>query len=140
MATIFTRIIEGDIPGTFVWRDQHAVAFMSINPLARGHVLVVPIEEVDHWIDASAELVQHLMSVSHVIGQAQQRAFQPERIGLIVAGYEVPHLHVHVIPTTSMSQLSFANAATSVDPAEQEAAAAAIRAELAVMGRTEVAS
>ena len=140
MATIFTRIIQGDIPGTFVWRDERCVAFLSINPLARGHVLVVPIEEVDHWIDASAELVQHLMSVSHVIGQAQQRAFQPERIGLIVAGYEVPHLHVHVIPTTSMSQLSFANAATSVDPAEQEAAAAAIRAELAVMGRTEVTS
>jgi diadenosine tetraphosphate (Ap4A) HIT family hydrolase len=78
------------------------------------------------------------MAVSHLIGQAQQRAFQPERIGLIVAGYEVPHLHVHVIPTTSMSQLSFANAATSVDPAEQEAAARAIRAELTAMGRTEV--
>jgi len=140
MATIFTRIIEGEIPGTFVWRDEQCAAFLSINPMARGHVLVVPIEEVDHWIEASPQLVQHLMSVSHVIGQAQQRAFQPERIGLIVAGYEVPHLHVHVIPTTSMSQLSFANAAASVDPAEQEAAAAAIRTELAAMGRTEVAS
>ena len=141
MATIFTRIIEGEIPGTFVWRDEHCVAFLSINPMARGHALVVPIEEVDHWIDASPELV----AAPHVgratlIGQAQQRAFQPERIGLIVAGYEVPHLHVHVIPTTSMSQLSFANAATSVDPAEQEAAAAAIRAELTAMGRTEVTS
>ena len=140
MATIFTRIIEGEIPGTFVWRDDRCVGFLSINPMARGHVLVVPVEEVDHWIDASPELVGHLMSVSHVIGQAQQRAFQPERIGLIVAGYEVPHLHVHVIPTTSMSQLSFANAARSVDPVEQEAAAAAIRAELTAMGRAEVTS
>jgi diadenosine tetraphosphate (Ap4A) HIT family hydrolase len=140
MATIFTRIIEGDIPGTFVWRDDRAVAFLSINPMARGHALVVPIEEVDHWIDASPELVAHLMSVSHVIGQAQQRAFRPERIGLIVAGYEVPHLHVHVIPTTSMSQLSFANAATSVDAADQEAAATAIRAELVALGRAEVAT
>jgi diadenosine tetraphosphate (Ap4A) HIT family hydrolase len=116
------------------------VVFLSINPLARGHVLVVPVEEVDQWTDASPELVQHLMGVAHVVGRAQQRAFQPERIGLIIAGYEVPHLHVHVIPTTSMSQLSFANAAASVDPADLEQAAAALRAELAAMGHDEVTS
>jgi diadenosine tetraphosphate (Ap4A) HIT family hydrolase len=140
MPTIFTRIIQGELPGTFVWRDERCVAFLSINPMAHGHALVVPIEEVDHWVDAPPELVQHLMTVSHVVGQAQQRAFQPERIGLIVAGYEVPHLHVHVIPTNSMSQLSFANAAASVDPAELAAAADAIRAELTAMGRPEVAT
>lgn len=139
MATIFTRIIDGELPGTFVWRDDVCVAFLSINPLAPGHVLVVPREEIDHWIDASPELVAHLAEVSHVIGQAQQRAFRPDRIGLIVAGYEVPHVHVHVIPTTSMSQFNFANAAASVDPDELESAAAAIRAELRSMGRAEVA-
>jgi diadenosine tetraphosphate (Ap4A) HIT family hydrolase len=138
MPTIFSRIIDGEIPGTFVWRDDRCVAFLSINPMAHGHVLVVPIAEVDHWIDLSPDDLAHLMDVSHVIGQAQQTAFAPERIGLIVAGYEVPHMHIHVIPTTSMAQLSFANAAASVDPAELEQAAADLRAALAAMGRREV--
>jgi histidine triad (HIT) family protein len=132
--TIFTRIIDGEIPGTFVWRDEHAVAFMSINPLARGHVLVVPIAEVDHWLDASPELTAHLFDVARTIGLAQRAAFGVERIGLIIAGYEVPHTHVHVIPTTSMADLSFANAASGVDRADLDAAAEAIRAELRSAG------
>ncbi len=138
MTTIFTRIINGEIPGTFVWRDDRCVVFLSINPLAHGHALVVPIDEVDHWIDAPADLVAHLFEVSRVIGVAQQRAFSPERIGLIVAGYEVPHLHIHVVPTDDMSQLSFANAAASVDPADLQRAAESIRAELRAMSRAEV--
>ena len=112
---------------------------MSINPTARGHVLVVPLEEVDHWIDAPVDLAGHLFAVAHVLGQAQQRAFSPARIGLLIAGYEVPHTHIHVIPTTSMAELSLANAAASVDPGELEAAATAIRAELRKAGRNEVA-
>ena len=131
MPTIFTRIIEGSIPGTFVWRDDRCVAIMSINPLAPGHVLVVPIEEVDHWIDCSPALAAHLFAVSHRIANAQQSAFSCHRIGFIIAGYEVPHAHIHLIPTTNMGQLSFANAAHSVDPLELEAAAVQIRAELA---------
>ena len=77
MTTVFTRIINGEIPGTFVWRDDRCVAFMSINPLARGHVLVVPIEEIDHWIDADPELCAHLFAVAHEIGRAVDRAFHP---------------------------------------------------------------
>jgi histidine triad (HIT) family protein len=127
MTTIFSRIIAGEIPGTFVYRDDRCVAFMSINPLARGHVLVVPIEEVDHWIDASADLVAHLFDVVHRIGRAQKLAFNCERVGVIIAGYEVPHAHVHVIPTDHMSQLSFDNAAASVDRDDMDAAATAIR-------------
>ncbi|MEY2582542.1 MAG: histidine triad family protein [Ilumatobacteraceae bacterium] len=130
MTTIFSRIIAGEIPGTFVYRDDRCVAFMSINPLARGHVLVVPIEEIDHWIDAPSDLVAHLFSVSHRIGRAQKQAFDCERVGVIIAGYEVPHAHIHVIPTDHMGQMSFENAASSFDPKELEAAAAAIRAEL----------
>ncbi len=130
MTTVFTKIIDGEIPGTFVWRDDRCVAFMSINPMARGHVLVVPIEEVDHWVDASTELAAHLFAVAHTIGAAQRDAFACERVGVIVAGYEVPHTHVHVIPTNDMSELSFANAAASVDRDDLEAAAEAIRAEL----------
>ena len=64
MPTIFTRIIDGELPGTFVWRDANAVGFMSINPLAAGHVLVVPTVEVDHWIDLDAELAAHVFEVA----------------------------------------------------------------------------
>jgi diadenosine tetraphosphate (Ap4A) HIT family hydrolase len=134
MTTVFTKIIQGEFPGTFVWRDEQCVGFMSINPMAPGHVLVVPIAEIDHWIDVPAELAAHLFAVAHTIGKAQQAAFECERIGLIVAGYEVPHTHVHVIPTTSMAQLSFANAAASVDRGDLEAWADAIRAELREAG------
>lgn len=130
MATIFTRIIDGEIPGTFVWRDDRCVAFMSINPIERGHVLVVPIEEIDHWVDCTPELAAHLFSVTHVLGRASVRAFGCERVGVIIAGYEVPHTHVHVIPTTDMSGLSFAKAATSVDRDDLEAAANALREAL----------
>jgi histidine triad (HIT) family protein len=127
VTTIFSRIIAGEVPGTFVWRDERCVAFMSVNPLAHGHVLVVPIEEIDHWIDASADLASHLFSVAHVIGLAQRAAFRCHRVGLIIAGYEVPHAHVHVVPTNDMRELSFANAAASVERDELERAATAIR-------------
>jgi len=137
MPTLFTRIIQGEIPGTFVWRDDRCVVFLSINPLAPGHALVVPIEELDHWVDAPSELNAHLFAVAHVIGQAQQRAFACERVGVIVAGYEIPHLHVHVVPTTSMSQLNFANAGQAT-PAQLEEAAELIRIQLRAAGRPEV--
>lgn len=130
MATIFTRIIGGELPATFVWRDERCVAFMSINPLAHGHALVVPRDEVDQWTDAPPELAAHLFAVSRAVGRAQRAAFACERVGLIIAGYEVPHAHVHLIPTTDMSQLSFANAAASVEREEIESAAAAIRTHL----------
>jgi histidine triad (HIT) family protein len=137
MATIFTKIINGDIPGTFVWRDNQCVTFLSINPLGPGHALVVPIKEYDHWIDAPPELNTHLVSVAQVIGQAQLAAFDCDRIGLIIAGYEVPHLHVHVVPTNSIRQFNFANAGAATHD-ELEANAEKLRAELRSMGRTEV--
>lgn len=139
MATIFTRIIEGEIPGTFVWSDDHCVAFMSINPLRTGHVLVVPRAEIDHWLDCPDDLRDHLFAVSQTIGHAQQEAFKPTRIGLMIAGLEVPHLHVHVVPIDGMHDMDFANAASSVDRHELESAAEAIRSELRAAGATGVA-
>jgi histidine triad (HIT) family protein len=120
MSTIFTKIINGDIPGTFVHKDEACVAFMSINPMADGHLLVVPRDEVDHWVDLSPYLSAHLFEVSHRLSRALQKAFPCERVGLIIAGYEVPHCHIHLIPTDNMGQLSFANAASSVDRAVLE--------------------
>lgn len=133
MATIFTRIINGDIPGTFIWRDDKCVAFMSINPMSYGHVLVVPIAEVDHWVDLDPDLSQHLFAVAHHISKAQHAAFSPERVGLIIAGYEVPHTHIHVLPTNEIADLSFANAATSVEREDLERAATAIHQQLVAL-------
>ena len=130
MTTIFSRIINGEIPGTFVHRDEHCVVFLSINPLATGHALVVPVAEIDHWVDLPNDLAAHLFAVAHRVGRAQQRAFNCERVGVIIAGYEVPHTHIHVIPTEHMGQLNFANAAMEVDRTEFEAAAHALRLAL----------
>ncbi len=115
MTTVFTMIIEGDLPGHFVWRDDTCVAFLSINPINRGHVLVVPRAEVDEWVDLDTETNQHLMAVAHHIASVQRGLYQPQRVGLIIAGFEVPHVHLHVIPMDSMADIDFANAATTVD-------------------------
>lgn len=98
MATIFTKIIEGQIPGQLVWRDEVCAAFLDIEPLTPGHALVVPRVEVDHWVDLPAEILAHVMDVAARIGRAQQAAFQAPRVGVIVQGFEVPHAHVHVFP------------------------------------------
>jgi histidine triad (HIT) family protein len=130
MTTIFTRIIEGELPGRFVWRDDQCVAFLSINPLQPGHTLVVPIAEVDQWTDLPPELATHLMGVAHTIGQAQMRAFDPVRVGLIIAGLEVPHCHLHLVPIRGMADLDFTNAELQPDPAALDAAAARLIAAL----------
>lgn len=130
MATVFSRIIAGELPGIFVHRDDDCVAFLSVNPLAPGHTLVVPIAEIDHWIDVPGELATHLFAVAQRIGRAQHAALGCERVGLIIAGYEVPHTHIHVVPTTHIGQFDFATAATDVNRKAMEAAAAAIRAAL----------
>ncbi len=130
MATLFTRIIEGELPGRFVWRDERCVAFLSIAPLRPGHTLVVPIEEVDHWIDLEPDLAAHLMTVAHRIGRAQQEAFAPARVGLIVAGMEVPHTHLHVVPITREADLHFEHADTSASAEDLDAAADRLRAVL----------
>lgn len=118
MASIFTRIIAGDIPGRFVWTDDVCVAFLDVRPLARGHVLVVPRVEVDQWTDLDADTVAHLTSVAHRIGQAQKALLSPARIGMMIAGFEVPHVHVHVVPMNTMGDLDFSQADTNPDQSD----------------------
>jgi histidine triad (HIT) family protein len=134
MATVFTKIIEGELPGRFVWKDDRAVAFLSINPLKEGHTLVVPREEVDHWLDADEGLRNHLFSVSHAIGEALQRAYEPEKVGLMLAGLEVAHLHIHLVPIWRVNDLDFANAAQDPDPEMLDRAAEMIRTTLRDLG------
>src|SRR6187549_2935491 len=82
MASIFTKIIDGELPARFLWRDERCVAFLSISPLKPGHALVVPRVEVDHWLDLDPSVMGHLIQVSQIIGQAQQSALRPEKIAL----------------------------------------------------------
>jgi histidine triad (HIT) family protein len=132
--TLFTRIIDGELPGRFVWSDDRAVAFLTINPLGPGHTLVVPREEVDHWIDADPGLVAHLNGVAQAIGRAVQAVWNPPRVGLIIAGFEVPHLHLHVFPAWRLGAFDFATAARSVDDAEQDGYRDQLRAALREAG------
>lgn len=136
MSTIFTKIIEGELPGRFVWRDEVCVAFLSIAPLQPGHTLVVPIVEVDNWVDLDEATLAHLTKVSKTVAVAQQDTFHPERVGLMIAGLEVPHVHLHVIPINGVHDLDFANADTSPDGSDLDRAAAALREAL---GTTDLA-
>lgn len=134
MASVFSKVIGGEWPGRHVWRDERVAAFLSINPLAHGHVLVVPVEEVDHWLDLDPVLWQHLNEVVRVVGTAVQRAFDPPRVGTIIAGFEVPHVHVHVFPAHDLGAFDFRNAASDPDPSAMDEAAAAIRTALTGLG------
>jgi diadenosine tetraphosphate (Ap4A) HIT family hydrolase len=137
MATLFTKIIEGELPGRFVWRDERAVGFLSINPLGPGHTLVVPRAEVDHWVDADDELLGHLHRVSHRIGEAVRAVWQPPRVAMIIAGFEVPHLHLHVYPAWKLDDFDFRNAVRDPDPAELDRNADSLRAALRAAGHAE---
>jgi diadenosine tetraphosphate (Ap4A) HIT family hydrolase len=130
MSTLFSKIINGDLPGRFVYRDDMCVAFLTIAPICPGHTLVVPRLEVDHWVDLPDELAGHLAIIARKIGAAQMTAFEAERISLIIAGLEVPHTHLHVLPITSEADIDFRKANSAVDPAELDQAANALRAAL----------
>ncbi len=137
MPTVFTRIIDGELPGTFVWRDDEVVAFLSINPITYGHTLVVPRVEVDHWLDLDPETWRRCAEVSQHVGQAIAKAFDPPRVGQMVAGFEVPHVHVHVLQIADLGDLSFARAAKDPDPARLQAAGEEIRTALRDLGHGE---
>ena len=103
MPTVFTSIIKGDLPSHPIWRDDECAAFLSINPITDGHCLVVPIQEVDHWIDVPLSTTGRLLEVASLIGRSQMEAFQPNRIGQMIAGFEVAHTHLHVLPIWGMN-------------------------------------
>lgn len=134
MSTLFTRIIDGEIPGRFVWADEACVAFATIAPITDGHVLVVPRAEVPRFTDADDDLLAHLTLVAKRIGTAQQEAFDAPRAALLVAGFEVPHLHLHVLPAWGEEQLSFANARQDLPAAQLDASAERLRDALRAGG------
>jgi histidine triad (HIT) family protein len=115
MSSVFTKIINGSLPGHFLWRDNTCVSFLSINPISQGHALIVPEMEIDHWLDLPPEVNKHLIEIGQIIGQAQMDVYKPLRIGMVIAGLEVPHTHLHIIPMDGMQDLDFSNASMSAD-------------------------
>lgn len=134
MSTIFTKIIDGEIPGRFVWRDDDIVAFLPIALLAPGHTLVVPVEPIDHWINLDPALNAKVWAVAQTISQALDAIYHPSKVGVLVVGEEVPHTHVHLVPFTELSQMSFANQDTGPSPEALDGQAEALRAALRTAG------
>lgn len=126
MATVFTQIIQGELPGEIVHRDDDVVAFLTIAPLTPGHVLVVPVAEVDRWTDLDPALWARLTAVAQRIGEVVRTVFDAPRAGLIIAGFEVPHTHLHVFPAWGMGDLDWSRA-RPVDPAELRGPAELVR-------------
>jgi len=125
--SVFTRIINGELPGRFVWRDESVVAFLTIAPLRPGHVLVVPIEEIDRWTDVPGATWLHVCEVAQQISRVLESTFECVRVGLIVAGLEVPHCHLHLVPILSEADLDFSRADHAASPDALDDAAARIR-------------
>ncbi|MFK0001301.1 HIT family protein [Paenarthrobacter sp. NPDC090522] len=138
MSTLFTRIINGEIPGRFVWKDAEVVAFLTIAPITSGHTLVVPREEVDSWTHASPELLGKVMDVAQKIGKVQEDVFQAKRVGVLMEGFEVDHLHVHVWPAYSTADFEVHNVDHNPDPAIMDATAVKLRAALRSAGHGDV--
>jgi len=134
MATLFTKIINGEIPGHFVYKDEQVVAFMTIAPISEGHTLVIPRQEVDHWLDMPPDLAGKVMLASQIVGKGIYHAYDPIKVGVMVAGLEVPHVHYHLIPIHKISDLNFALQKADTTQEELAEAAAKIRAALREIG------
>jgi diadenosine tetraphosphate (Ap4A) HIT family hydrolase len=131
MTTVFTKIINRELPGRFVYEDDEVVAFLTIEPMTQGHTLVVPRAEIDKWQDIDNAVLGRIMSVAQLVGKAVCRAFDTDRAGVIIAGLEVPHLHVHVFPTRSLSDFGFAHVNRNPSPQSLDEAQTKIKAALA---------
>ena len=108
MASVFTQIVNGDIPCHKILEDDQYLAFLDINPIRPGHTLVITKRQIDYIFDLEDNLLSGLMIFSKKVGTAIKKATYCQRVGVVVAGYEVPHTHVHLIPTNSMSDFNFA--------------------------------
>lgn len=130
MPSIFTRIIEGEIPCYKIAEDDNYFAFLDINPLVKGHTLVVPKKEVDHLFDIEDDELGGLSVFSKKVAKAIETVIPCERIGVTVIGLEVPHAHIHLIPINGLNDMNFAKDKLSLSQEEFESIAAQIRAAI----------
>ncbi|MEV4240705.1 MULTISPECIES: HIT family protein [unclassified Nocardia] len=134
MASVFSAIIEGQLPGRFVWEDDEFVAFLTIAPVTQGHTLVVPRKEIDQWQDVDADTFARLNGVAQKIGRAVRHAWDAPRAGLLIAGLEVPHLHVHVFPAFTMGNFDISGANPHPTPESLDEAQTKIKTALRDLG------
>lgn len=134
MATVFSKIINGEFSGLFAWADERCVAISTIAPISDGHLMVIPRAEVASFTSTDDELLAHLIRVAAIIGRAQEQAFDAPRAALIIAGFEVPHLHLHVLPAWGEAELSFEHARPGVPVEELAANTEKVRAVLRAQG------
>lgn len=130
MATIFTKIVNGEISAHKIAETADYLAFLDVFPLAKGHILVIPKKEIDYIFDVEDDLLSGLMVFAKKVAKAQRAAIPCLRIGLAVIGVEVPHAHVHLIPLNSLADINFENPKLKVTQEELAATAEKIRAEL----------
>jgi histidine triad (HIT) family protein len=126
MPSIFTRIINGEIPCYKIAESEHFLAFLDINPVAKGHTLVIPKEEVDYLFDLDGATIAGLMLFAKKVAKALDKAIECKRVGVIVVGTEVPHAHVHLIPFQRESQVSVTAPKLSFSKEEMAEIAASI--------------
>jgi histidine triad (HIT) family protein len=127
MATIFTKIINREIPAYIVAEDDNYIAFLDIMPLAKGHVLVVPKIEVDYIFDLEDEILAGLHVFAKKVAQAMDKTIRCTRVGVAVIGLEVPHVHVHLIPLRSMDDINFSRPKLRLSPEEMKEIAETIK-------------
>ena len=130
MATIFSRIVNGEIPSYKVAEDDRFYAFLDINPLAKGHTLVVPKQEIDYLFDLDDDLLAGMMVFSKKVARAIEKAVPCKRIGVAVLGLEVPHAHIHLVPLNEESDISFSRPKLQLSEEEMASIAEKIRAGL----------
>jgi len=130
MASIFTRIVRGEIPCYKIAETEHYLAFLDIRPLVKGHTLVIPKEEIDYLFDLPDDLYIGLHLFAKSVAQAIERVVPCTRIGTLVVGDEVPHAHIHLVPFQTFRDMSFVNKRISMTSEEMAALAAEIRSKL----------
>jgi len=118
MASIFTKIINGDIPCYKVAEDEHFIAFLDINPLQKGHTLIVPKVEVDKYFDLEDKTISAMSVFAKTVASSIKKVFPCDRVGVAVIGLEVPHAHMHLIPISTMSDMDFRNPKLKLSPEE----------------------
>lgn len=132
MATIFTKIINGEIPSYKIAEDENHFSFLDINPIAEGHTLVVPKKEVDYFFDMPDAEMHRMMSFSRKMARALDEALEPLRTGIIVQGLEVPHAHVHLVPLYETHQVMALGHNVEVSEKQMEELAAKIRGKVSL--------
>jgi len=130
MATIFSKIVNGEIPCYKIAEDENYLAFLDINPLAKGHTLVIPKKEVDYIFDVEDQLLAGMMVFAKKVAKAVEKAIPCKRIGIAVLGLEVPHAHIHLIPINKLGDINFANPKLKFSQEDLEATASAIISKL----------